>query len=236
MLDWDKLKDDLRPIPDFEDLSRRWREAFAYAFVQDHYNLAMPELAGYTRRLLGEDSRHRYDAWAGTLVHLFDRLDGAGVKDLRDLVEQVDTREKFEAFTVRSGLAPGDLIQVLKYLVYWFIPMKKPLQALDKDDVRLQAPGILATIARLRRAGRADHGGACGGLSQHGGLHLHPQYGRLDDRRLRRRRAAPALPAQALLDGALRQLLPDRARRRLRCRGAGDSRRAAGRPLHRERQ
>ena len=61
---------------------------------------------------------------------------------------------------------------------------------------------------------RADHGGAGGGLSQHGGLHLDPQHGRLDDRRLRRRRAAPALPAQALLDGAFRQLLPDRAGRR----------------------
>ena len=82
----------------------------------------------------------------------------------------------------------------------------------------------------------ADHGGAGRGLPQHGGLHLDPQHGRLDDRRLRRRRAAPALPAQALLDGAFRQLLPDRARRRLRCRGAGDSRRAARRPLCRERQ
>ena len=61
---------------------------------------------------------------------------------------------------------------------------------------------------------------------EHGGLHLDPQHGRLDDRRLRRRRAAPALPAQALLDGAFRQLLPDRARRRLGRRGTVDARRA----------
>ena len=33
-----------------------------------------------------------------------------------------------------------------------------------------------------------------------------PQHGRLDDRRLRRRRAAPTLPAETVLDGAFRQL------------------------------
>ena len=61
-----------------------------------------------------------------------------------------------------------------------------------------------------------------------GGLHLDPQHGRLDDRRLRRRRAAPPLPAQALLNGAFRQLLPDRARRRLGCRGLSTRAEPAG--------
>ena len=46
-------------------------------------------------------------------------------------------------------------------------------------------------------------------------LYLHPQHGGLDDRRLRRRAAAQALPAEALQHGAFRELLPDRAGRGL---------------------
>ena len=59
--------------------------------------------------------------------------------------------------------------------------------------------------------------GAGAGLHLDRGLHLDPQHGGLDDRRLRRRQAAPEIPAEALHHGALRQLLPDRAGFRLRC-------------------
>ena len=57
---------------------------------------------------------------------------------------------------------------------------------------------------RRRRLGavaarRHDHlRGAGAGLHLDRGLHLDPQHGGLDDRRLRRRGAAPALPAEAL--------------------------------------
>ena len=55
-------------------------------------------------------------------------------------------------------------------------------------------------------------------------LHLDPQHGRLDDRSLRQRRAAPALPAEADRHGVAGELLPDRAGLRLGCRGAEDAR------------
>ena len=48
---------------------------------------------------------------------------------------------------------------------------------------------------------------------------------------LRQRRGAPEIPAKALHDGAFRQLLPDRAGRRLRCREPEDARAARWRPL-----
>ena len=53
---------------------------------------------------------------------------------------------------------------------------------------------------------------------------------------LRRRGAAPALPAEALHHGALRELLPDRAGLRLRCGEPHDPRGARRRPLRARRR
>ena len=44
-IDWAEIKKALYPIRDYSDLSRRWREAFAYTFVRQHYNPALAELA-----------------------------------------------------------------------------------------------------------------------------------------------------------------------------------------------
>ena len=74
---------------------------------------------------------------------------------------------------------------------------------------------------------RADLRGAGARLHLDRRLYLDPQHGGLDDRLLRQRRSAPEIPAQALQHGAFRQLLPDRAGRRLRCRQPHDARRAA---------
>ena len=60
------------------------------------------------------------------------------------------------------------------------------------------------------------------------GLSLDPQHGGVDDRSFRRRGAAPPLPAEARADGALRQLLPDRARCRLGRGRAEDARAREG--------
>ena len=82
---------------------------------------------------------------------------------------------------------------------------------------------------RVRRARRRLH--------VHGGLSVDPQHGRLDDRRLRNRRSAPALPAQAERDGMVRELLPDRAGSGLgrgRARHPGRARRRCLRGQRRE--
>jgi len=52
------------PIKDYEDLCRRWRESFTYAFVREAFNFTMPELAHYTQLVLGGDPRGRYTEYA----------------------------------------------------------------------------------------------------------------------------------------------------------------------------
>ena len=66
--------------------------------------------------------------------------------------------------------------------------------------------------------------------------YLDPQHGGMDDRPLRQRGAARALSAKADVDGAFRQLLPDRAGQRLGRGGAADPRPARRRRLCAERR
>ena len=82
----------------------------------------------------------------------------------------------------------------------------------------------LGAVAARRHAHLRGTGA---GLHLDRGLYLDPQHGGLDDRRLRRRRAAPAIPAEALHHGAFRELLPDRAGRRLGRREPEDARACA---------
>ncbi len=79
--------------------------------------------------------------------------------------------------------------------------------------------GRLGPLAHGRRA---DHGGA--GLRLPGDLRLHldPQHGGVDGGEVRLRRADRGVDAEARLHGMAVELLPDRAGRRLRCRGAQD--------------
>ena len=101
--------------------------------------------------------------------------------------------------------------------------------------------GGIYVQGRRRRLGadaarRHDHlRGAGAGLHLDRRLYLDPQHGGLDDRRVRRRRAAATLPAEALHHGAFRELLPDRAGLRLRCREPEDARDARRRPLRAQR-
>ncbi len=99
------------------------------------------------------------------------------------------------------------------------------------------APGGCARLRRhLRRrrcrrfgalAARRRHHlrGTGAGLSLDRRLHLHPQHGGMDDRQLWQRRAAPPLAAGALHHASsFGELLPDRARLRLRRREPQDPR------------
>jgi hypothetical protein len=155
---WDDLQKEMYPIKDYEDLRRRWQEAFAYPFVCSAYNFTLPEIADYTRRMLAEDTRNRYTDYAQRLVGTFYQLDSAGVPDIWHLLTQVETRQNFEIFTAETGLPAQDLIAVLKYLVYWVIPMKKQLSGLIREDVAmsdavkaLRPLGIRTNLGMLQR-------------------------------------------------------------------------------------
>ena len=129
-IDWHEMQKEMSPLKDYDDLRRRWQEAFAYPFVCKTYNFTMLEMAAYTQHLLGEDTRNRYTEYAQRLIETFNQLDQRGVGDNQDLIRQIGACEEFETFTERTSIGAKDLVAVLKYLVYWFIPSKKLLSGL----------------------------------------------------------------------------------------------------------
>lgn len=133
-VDWNELQAELYPIKDYDDLRRRWQDAFAYSFVRNVYNFTIPAIATYTHCLLGGDTRSRYTEYVQRLAKTFHQLEQAGVQNILDLITQVDTRDQFETFVTKTDVPAKDLIAVLKYLVYWFIPTKKQLGELIRAD------------------------------------------------------------------------------------------------------
>jgi hypothetical protein len=133
-VNWNEMQKEMSPIKNYEDLRKRWQEAFAYPFVCKTYNCTMLELAEYTQHLLGEDTRQRYTGYAQRLMETFNQLDQRGVEDVQDLIRQIGTCKEFEIFTERTRVEPKDLMAGLKYLVYWFIPSKKLLSGLVSND------------------------------------------------------------------------------------------------------
>lgn len=147
-VNWNEMRREMSPIKDYADLRRRWQVAFAYPFVCETYNFSMLEIADYTRRLLGEDTRNRYTEYTQRLIKTFSDLHRTGVQDLLDLVSRIDTNKDFETFTEQTTIQPRDLTAVLKYLVYWVIPSTKLLSGL----VSRGSP-IKATLLVLRDLG-----------------------------------------------------------------------------------
>jgi hypothetical protein len=133
-VNWDDVQKALIPIKDYDDLCQRLEVSFGYPFVINAYNYTMPELADYTHRILGGDSRGRYIEYSSKLIDGFSELQHAGVESMLDLKAYVQTRQSFESFTQQSGINALSMIMVLKYLIYWFIPAEKYLSGLVRDD------------------------------------------------------------------------------------------------------
>lgn len=172
-VDWNEVERALSPIKDYEDLGRRLRGSFAVPFVRETFNFSMPELASYTQLLLGGDSRGRYTEYTAKLAGILSELHRAGVLNLLDLIARVETRERLQAFTEQSGVPAYDTVTVCKYVVYWFIPMEKPLGGLVRDDPQtseairaLRGLGICTNLELLQQgittAGRKALAGSSG--------------------------------------------------------------------------
>jgi len=146
-IDWDVLNKAMFPIQNYQDLSQRWKESFAYSFAREHFNFSMTAMAHYTLKLLGGDTKQRYTEWMDGLISTFRRLDEVGVRDVLDLLERVWDETKFEGFIEQSRMNPKQVIGILTYLVYWFIPTKKSPSELFKSD-----PVYLEAMRKLRLA------------------------------------------------------------------------------------
>lgn len=147
-IDWNAITKALSPIKNYEDLSQRLQTSFQYPFVREAYNFSMPELASYTGQLLGGDSRGRYTSYLTLLKGIFAGLYQAGVLNPQDLIAKVATRDQLEAFAGHRGVDASDIASVLKYLIYWVIPMEKYLSGLVRDD-----PVTSSAIKALSRIG-----------------------------------------------------------------------------------
>jgi hypothetical protein len=133
-VNWDEVNQALVPLKDYEDLSRRFQISFAYPFVREVFNFTLPRLLDQTQKLLGGDARGRYAGYLAELVGTLTGLIQARVPDVLDLVANTATPHKLESFTKQRGLDALDLVHLLKYLVYWFIPGEKYLSGLIRDD------------------------------------------------------------------------------------------------------
>lgn len=124
----------LSPIKDYEDLLGRFHTSFSYPFVREAFNFTLPRLIDHIEKMLAGDARGRYNEYMAQLVETLTELAQAGVSDVLDLVSRTATRQELQSFVEQSGIAAVDIVHLLKYLVYWFIPGEKYLSGLIRDD------------------------------------------------------------------------------------------------------
>jgi hypothetical protein len=134
---WIEIQKTLSPIKDFAEFCRQWQESFSYPFVHDIFNISLPDLSIYTRHLLGEDPKKRYDDYAAWLLRIIYELHHAGVQDVLDLLKNTETRQKFEQFAEQKEIPAEEIAGLLKYLFYWFIPRKKRLEESVRSDLKI---------------------------------------------------------------------------------------------------
>ncbi len=146
-INWNTFNASFSPIKGYADLCRRWNETYNYPFAREVFNYTMPQLAEFTRQGVGGDLRHRYEEYTAILVALFDRLNQARVKDVLALKERIVVRDHLEVFLEEGVIDSRELVTVLKYLTYWFIPGSKRLGGLiRKNPTQDSAVKILAGV------------------------------------------------------------------------------------------
>jgi hypothetical protein len=144
-----KLKKDLYPIPSYSDLTKRLKYTLSYSFVRKAYHHDMQEAQVYARQLLGDDPKQRYGGWLENLQKTFNKMGTAGVKDYQDLITRLGSEEELEAFAQKLDIPIGDIIGVLKLLLYWVLPGKINLnQLVDPQETQK-----LANLAILKEHG-----------------------------------------------------------------------------------
>lgn len=139
IINWDFVKK--RTLWHYEDLIKKLDQALSYDFVQQFYNHTMDEAIDYVNEVHAGYLQHRGDrTWLDDLITNFTWLKRVGVQNYRDLVQQVDSREKCEAFVQASGMGFPELIETLNYLLRWVLPFPTPLREFfNTEDVTQMA-------------------------------------------------------------------------------------------------
>jgi len=128
-IDWTQVKK--RTLWHYEDLIKKILTVLNYGFVQEYYNHSMEEAITYSERIRqGYLQNGREPTFIGEIAGHFRKLDGLGIKNYLDLVQQVDTKSKCEAFLQETGFSFDALIHVLNYLFRWVLPFKCPVKEL----------------------------------------------------------------------------------------------------------
>jgi hypothetical protein len=163
-IDWQQLEKDLSPIKNYKDLCKRFNRSFSYPFIRKTFDFSIPAMIDYTHRLLGGDSRGRYKEYEARITQGLTKLNQAGCESVFNLTRQTDSREKFELYVERVGIPASEIIQVLKYLVYWFIPGEKYLSGLVRNDpassevIKVMAVHSIRTNLQLLQRGISAEG------------------------------------------------------------------------------
>ena len=132
-IDWDQVKK--KTLWHYEDLIEKMLNVLDYSFVQKHYNHTIDEAVAFSERI-----RHGYRqngqeaAFIGEITEQFRTLSGLDIRNYQDLVRQIDTRVKCEAFLQKTGVRFEALIQILNYLFRWVLPFKCPVKELVEAD------------------------------------------------------------------------------------------------------
>ncbi len=163
-INWEYVKE--QTLWSYEDLIKNLYQSLNYPFVQEHYYHNMSEAIDYLNEVHAGYFRHRSDhTWLDSLVTTFGWLKRVGILNYLDLVQQVDTRDKCEAFLKESGLGFPELIEMLSYLLRWVLPFPTPLREFfDVENPTQMAyfqsfktQGITSNLDLLDR-GRTLHG------------------------------------------------------------------------------
>lgn len=163
-INWQQLEKDLSPIKNYKDLCKRFNGSFSYPCIRNTFDFSIPALIDYTHRLLGGDSRRRYKEYEAKITQGLTKLTQASCESVFDLTRQTDSREKFELYVDRVGIPASEIIQVLKYLLYWFIPGEKYLSGLVRNDpasseaIKVMAEHGIRTNLQLLQRGISDEG------------------------------------------------------------------------------
>jgi hypothetical protein len=132
-IDWDYVKK--TTLWHYEELLEKILHVLDYGFVQKYYSHSMAEAAAYSAKIQqGYRINGRETAYIGNVIALFIILNSLGVRNYRDLAQELVTRAKCEAFVKRTGVSFEALIQMLNFLFRWVLPFKCPIKELLQAD------------------------------------------------------------------------------------------------------